>query len=93
ILVVEFIALSNDSVGLKVECAQIIQFIMQLLIDENKPSNIGIDNITVRSLDNNNERMYVSSSIATANYLKDNRMIEWLKYSLFNDNSDETILS
>lgn len=94
ILVVDFIALSNDSVGLKVECAQIIQFIMQLLIDENKPSNIGIDNITVRSLDNNNnERMYVSSSIATANYLKNNRMIEWLKYSFFNDNSDETILS
>lgn len=94
ILVIEFIPYSNDSVGLKIECAQIIQFIIQFLVDENHPSKINIDNITARAVDNNNnEIMYASSSIDTANYLKNNRMIEWLKFSLFNDNSDETILS
>lgn len=94
ILVLEFEPFSVDTMGMKTECAQVMQFAINLLSDEFSPENLNIDNITVRGLNKKKqELMYVSSSIQTATFLKENRIVEWLKFSIFNDNSEETILS
>lgn len=87
-IVCEFIPYSKDSVGIKTEIGFIMSFMESFFRDN--PLTPEITNFAVRSFNEKNEELlYAISSKSAARFIADGQPIEWLKNTIFEDNSED----
>jgi len=92
-LVCEFYPYSNDTIDLKNEIAFIMSFLSSFC-EENDLIPSEIDNFAVRAYSEKDEEiMYALSSKEATRYIAKGKPVEWLKNTIFQDNSDEYRLS
>jgi len=87
-IVCEFFPYASDSIGIKTEIGFITSFLESFFRDN--PLTPKIENFGVRAFDKNNQEiLYALSSKKAARSVADGQAIEWLKNTIFEDNSDD----
>jgi hypothetical protein len=88
-LVASVVPSVSDSIGIKIEACTVMSF-MSSFFEEDFALPPNIKNLGVRAFTSDgDELMYVLSSRETAHYCSQGRAIEWLKNSIFQDNTPE----
>jgi|GEM_PF-1478234 len=89
VLVASIVPSVSDSIGIKIEACTVMSF-MSGFFDDDFALPPNIRNLGVRAFtDDGDELMYVLSSRETARYCGQGQAIEWLRNSLFQDNTLE----
>ena len=89
IIVCEFYPYNKTTMEIKVEIAYIISF-MASFFGEDNFGHKTIKSFGARAYsDNNEEIMYAISSKESANFLSQGNSIEWMKGTIFQENTDE----
>jgi len=87
-LVCEFFPYSQDSIGIKTEIGFIISFLEAFFRDNLHTPEI--ENYGVKAFDENNQEiLYALSSKQAAKAIGNGQAIEWLKNTIFEDNSED----
>lgn len=87
-LVCEFFPYSQDSIGIKTEIGFIISFLEAFFRDNLHTPEI--ENYGVKAFDENNQEiLYALSSKQAARAIGNGQAIEWLKNTIFEDNSED----
>lgn len=85
----EFLPYQTTSIEVKAEIAYITSFIFSFLKD-NPLIPSGIQYIAIRAYSNADEEiLYSISSLAAAEFISTGNSIEWLKHTIFQDNTDD----
>ena len=88
-LVCEFYPYSEETIEIKIEIASIISFMASVFRGENYGHQT-IKNFAAKAYSKNDEEiMYAISSKESADYLSEGNSIEWIKGTIFQDNSKE----
>lgn len=93
-LVVEYITNKTDPMDIKIELGEIISFIGSFYLSNKDDTQYELPNLfAATALDNNkNKLIYVISSHSAATSIMRGNPIEWLKNSIFEDQSKENLM-